>query len=170
METVTFRNSDDVCAEAERLFGEQREILARLISGADIQHIGGTAVPGLLTKGDLDINVRVSQNDFLADVEILRKNYVINQPENWTNAFASFKDDTSFALPLGIQVTVIGSPDDHFVKHRDALRNNPALVEEFNKLKRTFDGKSMASYREAKDKFLKSIPTETPARPAGGPR
>lgn len=162
MEIVTFKNNDEVREEAEQLFSKEREKILRLIPDADIQHIGGTAVPGLLTKGDLDINVRVNKGDFIAAVEILRKHYEINQPEHWTDAFASFKDDTSYVLTLGIQVTVIGSSDDHFVKHRDALRSDPALVEEFNKLKRAFDGKDMESYRKAKGEFLKTLPTEPP--------
>ncbi len=162
METVTFKESDEIRERAEQLFAEQKEKLSRLIPGADIQHIGGTAVPGLLTKGDIDINVRVREEDFSGAVRILKEHYSINQPENWTNTFASFKDDTSFALPLGIQVTVTDSSDDYFLEHRDALLSNPALVEEFNELKRKFGGKDMDSYRSAKGQFLKNISTETP--------
>ncbi|MDP3727615.1 MAG: GrpB family protein [bacterium] len=157
MEMVTFKKSDEVRERAEQLFAEQKERLVRLIPSADIQHIGGTAVPGLLTKGDLDLNVRVSKEIFAPTVEKLKELYTINQPANWTNTFASFKDDTSFVLPLGVQVTVLGSLDDHFVKHRDALLNNPALVMEFNELKKKFDGKDMANYRSAKAEFLKRV-------------
>lgn len=157
METVTFRRSDKIQEQAEQLFIEQKEKLVHLIPGADVQHIGGTAVPGLLTKGDLDINVRVDKETFPLAVEALRKLYVVNQPENWTDAFASFKDDTSFVLPLGIQVTVVGSPEDHFIKHRDAFLRDSTLVKKFNDLKRKFDGRDMASYRSAKAKFLEEI-------------
>lgn len=156
METVTIRPNTDFKEKADILFEEQKEKLLQLLPFADIQHIGATAVPGLLTKGDLDINVRVKQNEFEVAVNELKRLYEINQPNNWTDSFASFKDDST-DLPLGVQLTVIDSNGDHFIKHREVLKNNPNLVEELNKIKQKFDGGEMESYREAKARFLKSL-------------
>ncbi len=117
---------------------------------ADIQHIGSTAIPDSLTKGDLDVNVRVAKENFTVSVDTLKKMYEINQPHNWTPTYASFKDDTGLSMPFGIQLTVIGSPDDVFISQRDILLNRPDLVEKLNKLKVQFEGKSMDEYRKAK--------------------
>ena len=154
METVTFKKSDDFKEKAEKLFEGQKEKLTHNLLFADIQHVGGTSVSGLLTKGDLDLNVRVSAERFDETVECLKSMYKINQPENWTDTYASFKDDDSYALPLGIQVTVIDSSEDYFVKHRQALLSDPDLIERFNEVKVKFEGKNMGDYRNAKSRFL----------------
>ncbi len=132
-------------------------VLRRLsFPDAQIEHIGGTSVPGSLTKGDLDINIRVRPEDFGRTTETLKKLYEINQPDNWTSGFASFKDD---GRNLGVQLTVIGSPDDHFVPQRDYLNNHPEKVLEFNKLKEKFEGKSMEDYRKEKGEFFENLYT-----------
>ncbi len=153
MDTVHFRPSEEFAETAHQLFGEQRSFLQAQFPYADIQHIGGTSVPGLLTKGDVDINVRVSKEQFIDVVAALKKGYEINQPENWSGSYASFKDDSK---NLGVQVTVIGSDKDFFVSHRDALRHDPKLVVLLNELKSAFEGKSMDEYRAAKGAFLEA--------------
>ena len=106
MEVVHFEKSEYFRLKADELFNEQRRILQTKLPFADIQHVGGTVIPGLLTKGDLDINVRVQSEDFEGAVELLKELYEINQPENWSDVYASFKNDDSYILPLGIQVSV----------------------------------------------------------------
>ena len=79
-EIVHFRPSSECKDTADRLFAEIQEKLTVLLPFADIQHIGATAVLGLLTKGDLDINVRVQSNTFDSAVDALKKLFEINQP------------------------------------------------------------------------------------------
>lgn len=152
MDTVSFKPSEEFKEKADKLFEEQKNILQTRFPFADIQHIGGTSVPNLLTKGDLDINVRVSAADFSKVSEELKNLYEINQPENWSNIYASFKVDSK---DLGVQVTVIGSAKDFFVVHRDELRKSPELVKQLNELKARFEGKDMSEYRTAKGQFLR---------------
>ena len=154
MEIVHFIKTEDSGAKIEVLFASEKQKLSKLLPTADIQHIGGTSVPGSISKGDLDINVRVTPKDFQRATEILTKLYQINQPHNWTAGFASFKDDTR---DLGIQVTAIGSPDDYFVAQRDYLRAHPDKVTELNTLKEKFEGKSMDEYRKAKGIFFEKL-------------
>ena len=49
---------------------------------------------------------------------------------------------------------MIDSSDDEFIKHREALLHNPGLVQMFNELKKSFEGKEMTEYRKAKGDFL----------------
>ena len=159
METVTFKKSQNFKKQTDRLFSEQKQRILKVVPIADIQHVGGTSVPDLLTKGDLDINVRVNQADFRDAHGELEKIYDINQPKNWTDTFESFKDDDSFELPVGVQLTQIDSDDDDFVKHRDRLLRDRNLMNRFNRLKMDFEGKDMESYREAKAEFFKEFDT-----------
>ena len=154
MELVTFKKSENFKEKADELFeSKKQEFLARL-PFADIQHVGGTAIPKLLTKGDMDINIRIPAENFAETVKYLKGVYSVNQQDNWTDTFASFKDDDSYNLPLGIQLTVVDSQEDYFVKHRQALLNDTDLVKRFNEIKISFEGKDMNAYRKAKSKFL----------------
>ena len=56
--------------------------------------------------------------------------YDINQPDNWTDTYASFKND---GADLGIQLTIIDGDGDFFVKQRDALAASPEKIDELNK-------------------------------------
>ena len=50
----------------EPAFEAEREKIRRLAPRAEVLHTGGTAVPEALTRGDLDIHVRVPGGDFPA--------------------------------------------------------------------------------------------------------
>ena len=157
MERVTFINSDDVKEKADTIFSEQRNRILKILPMSEVHHVGGTAVPDSLTKGDIDINVRVKSNEFTGAVEKLKDLYAVAQPNNWTDAFASFKDDDSFKLPLGVQLTIIDSPLDHFVKRTKILTQNSKLSREYDDLKRKYEGKDMGDYRAAKHSFLETL-------------
>lgn len=153
-EKVFFVNEQDVKDKINSLFISEKEKLQKLLPHSQIEHIGGTSIKGSVTKGDLDINVRVAKEDLSLSVEILKKIYEINQPKNWTENYTSFKDDSR---DLGIQLTVLDSQDDVFVRQRDFLNSNPEKVSELNKIKMSFDGKNMTDYRKEKGKFFESI-------------
>ena len=151
---VSFINEKDIREKIENLFQSEKEKLQKLLSNSQIEHIGGTSIVHSITKGDLDINIRVSKENFKDSIEILKKIYNINQPNNWTENFASFKDDS---IDLGIQLTVIDSADDHFIKQRDFLNSNPEKVLELNKIKLSFEGQDMDDYRKEKGKFFETL-------------
>ena len=67
-------------------------ILEELLPNGQIEHIGATSMPDGITKGDVDINIRVSPNEFPRTVETLRGLFPVAQPDNWTESFASFSD------------------------------------------------------------------------------
>src|SRR5690625_7429595 len=105
MERVNFYKQANFKQAAEKTFILQRELIQELIPNADIQHVGSSAIPNSLTKGDLDIQVRVSAKSFLPAVEALSELYDLNEGSVKTNEFRAFKDDT-IVPPLGVQLTV----------------------------------------------------------------
>ncbi|WP_264073582.1 GrpB family protein [Rhodopseudomonas palustris] len=138
----------------ERLFASvKQQLIAVLPNTSEILHIGATSVPGCLTKGDLDIVVRVERKDFHATEAALAARYARNSGSVRTNEFAAFEDDAC-TPHLGIQLTVKGGEFDVFHQFAAALRADPALVERYNELKRAHDGQPMDRYRAAKDAFV----------------
>jgi GrpB-like predicted nucleotidyltransferase (UPF0157 family) len=131
--------------------------LRQLAPGADIQHIGATAVRGALTKGDVDLVVRTSAHEFPAVVELLRERFDVKQPENWNSDFASFGVDDRFELPVGVQVVVTDSHSDVFASIRDYLRSNRQALADYNDLKRRHANDDLDGYWRAKDKFFERL-------------
>ena len=156
MATVHFEMSQTFQPAAAEIVNEVAAVVRPIAPDADVQDIGGTAIPGLLTKGDVDVNVRVSTGDFARLVEFLQLHFEINQPDNWTSGFASFADDTHYALPVGVQATVIDHLDDVFVGQRDRLASQPDLITRYNELKARYEGSEMEEYRTAKWAFIEA--------------
>lgn len=142
---------------AERLFAETALRLRSLLpASARVRHIGSTAIPGCLTKGDLDIVIRVEQQDFAQADEILASRFRRNTGSARTASFSAF-EDSDVTPCLGIQLTLIDGPHDDFHVFAEALRRDAELVARYNDLKRTFDGRPMDDYRAAKDKFIAEV-------------
>lgn len=136
-----------------RIAAELRALCPR----AEFHHVGATAIPGSLTKGDVDVILRVEASEFSSAVEKLRRRFAINQPENWTECFASFADDASYPFPLGVQLVVKDSRSDFFLFLVDYFRANPEQLEEYNRLKQEFARRGTEAYRNAKERFLTPI-------------
>lgn len=160
MERVQFADEMQFRAAAEQLFAEQKARILNVLPSADIQHVGSTAVPGSLTKGDLDIQVRVAEADFKKAVAVLSELYQLNDGSIQTDSFRAFQQET-LTPPLGVQLTVIGSEFDFFWKFRELMLAHPHYVVLYNQLKRYFQGNDHDAYRIAKHDFFKKL-METP--------
>ena len=158
MAVVRIRRADDVHDLAEAAVDAHRKIVLELVPGAAVEHVGATAVPGALTKGDVDVLVRVGEAEVPAAVEALSRQYAIHQPHNWTPTLASFTDPDAADLPVGIQLVVRGSDADKFFgPFRDALISSDTLLAEYNELKRGLDGLEYELYTERKGRFIERV-------------
>lgn len=133
-----------------------KELGPALPPSCELHHVGASAVPGCLTKGDLDINVRVDPGEFAATDAILARRFERNPGSVRDEQFSAFVCEDR-ELPIGIQLSARGGTYDIFVPFVVALRNEQALVKRYNALKRRFQGRSMAEYREAKSRFIQDV-------------
>ena len=156
METVTFIPESAVRLQVAEAFALREAQLTHWLPFAEIEHIGSTAVPGALTKGDLDVLVRVENGEFRVAEEALAGLFVRNDGTPRTETFASFKDEAANP-PLGIQLVVRGSEWDLFSRFRDALNRDSRLVAEYNQLKERFQNASMDEYRSGKEQFIERV-------------
>lgn len=156
MEIVQFLKTDEMSELAEKSFDQHRKRILEVVPEADIQHVGSTAVPGSLTKGDLDIQVRVKPEEFIAAIEALSALYELNEGSTQTDSFRAFKDDHALP-PLGVQLTVYNSELDIFWKLREVLLANEQFRIEYDQLKEHYNGGEMAKYRDAKNEFFQRL-------------
>jgi GrpB-like predicted nucleotidyltransferase (UPF0157 family) len=160
MEQVNFFDNSLFYEKVKKTFYLHKKLIKERLPEADVQHVGSTAVPNCLTKGDLDIQVRVTTEQFQMAVQTLSALYELNEGSVKTDSFRAFKDDSTIP-PLGVQLNVINSEFDFFWKFRDVLLINDKYRKEYDDLKRNYEGKEMDEYREAKNEFFQRI-IETP--------
>jgi len=153
---IELRPLEDLASDLESALAALRRELAVVAPGVEIEHIGATSMPDGLTKGDVDVNLRVDHDRFDQVVVALSARFDIAQPQNWTGTFASFSE-TRRGIPLGIQVTVTGSDDDFLVELRDRLRADPDLRHEYDEIKRENAGAGRDAYWRAKNDFLRRV-------------
>lgn len=150
-------DADAARQAAASLFERVRARLAVILpAAAEVLHIGATAIPGCLTKGDLDIVVRVDPADFAAAEAGLAAAFDRNTGSIRTDAFAAF-EDAGCRPPLGIQLTTKTSALDVFHRFAEALRADPALVARYNALKQAHNNRPMTRYRAEKDAFVSAV-------------
>jgi GrpB-like predicted nucleotidyltransferase (UPF0157 family) len=133
-------------------FRRWSRVIAAVLPGVDVQHVGATAVSGSLTKGDLDINVRVPSERFAEADRVLSELMLRNEGSTCTPTFSAF-EAAGESPNVGVQLCTIGSEDDFFVWQREKLRADESLRREYDAMKRAFHGRSHDEYREAKAKF-----------------
>ena len=153
---MELRDVAEVAQQADQVVERFRRDTAGSLRGAEVHHIGATSMPFGRTKGDVDVNLRVDTRDFADVAAALRESYDVAQPENWTPEFASFSTDR-YPLPFGIQVTVIGSPNDHLLAMRDRMRADPELLRRYDECKVEAASAGPTGYWEAKNAFLQAV-------------
>ncbi len=139
-----------------RLFQRVQAQLQTVLPNADVQHVGSTAIPGSLTKGDLDVQVRVPDTEYAAAKAKLSELYSVNAGGFVADDATSFEDYTT-QPPLGIHLTVVGGSADIQWRFRDLLVASPTLRKQYDELKRRFEGGSMEKYRDAKADFVSRV-------------
>lgn len=142
-----------------------RRLLHKLYR-ADVQHVGSSAVPGSLTKGDLDLCVRVPERDLeLAYSEIARILGCAGTVISGT--LQQFSTDIA-GIPVGVQLVLKDGPEDFFVHFRDLLREDDELRESYESLKHRYEGKRHTDYRAEKAYFIQRILQMQPPPSAKG--
>lgn len=91
-----FKKSEFFKSSSNKKFIAVKNKITEIAPWAEVKLIGGTAIPGALTKGDVDLLVRVHKNKFLKTKSLLKEMFEENNQEFWNNEFAIFKDITSF--------------------------------------------------------------------------
>jgi GrpB-like predicted nucleotidyltransferase (UPF0157 family) len=142
---------------AEQVFDEVRQQLSAALPDARVDHVGSSAIPGAISKGDIDICVAVRADRFEAGLQVLA-GLGYHEAENTlrTPQLCMLKSRRC-DIDLALQLIEAGSRFEFFLRFRDALRAAPSLVTEYNELKTAHGPQGAPAYREAKDGFIRRV-------------
>ncbi len=159
-------SSDSLAPVLRTYLPEITTCLSALVPEGEVHHVGPTALPGALTKGDVDVLLRVDAEDFPRAIDALRKRFAVMQPQNWTAVFASFGDETTYPFPLGVQVVIKDSEADFLLYLHDYFTADAAHLAAYNRVKTEALTRGCDDdYWQAKNRFLSEILERRPQRP-----
>ena len=142
---------------ADKIFSAMQRQLSSVLPHACIEHVGSSAIPGAISKGDIDVCVAVDRDQFDSALSTLRRlNYTEKVDTLRTEQLCMFEAPRT-DVDLAIQLIEQGSKFEFFVIFRDTLRGNPALVQEYNAVKSSTISSGHDAYREAKSAFIQRI-------------
>lgn len=152
---MKFYSPSQYQALCDNWFQRYRKRVRVLLPEAVVEHIGSSAIPGAISKGDLDVYVGVNPQELESATRLLctlgfsEKQNTLRTPE--LCMLESKTEDVAF------QIVAIGSQYDCFLHFRDRLRSCPDLVERYNRLKRSCEGYEQEDYRRIKSEFIEEV-------------
>jgi GrpB-like predicted nucleotidyltransferase (UPF0157 family) len=146
--------SDVFADDAAVAFAEHARRIHERLPGVEVRHTGGTSIPGVLTTGDVDLQVRVEKGEFETARDVLCELYEPHHADVWHSEGAFFSSPGS-QPPVEIALTAIGSLDDlHHGEAWDRIAADALLVERYNALKREHEAGPVDDYNAAKRAFF----------------
>ncbi|OCY48407.1 GrpB family protein [Acinetobacter pittii] len=141
------------CAQ---LFNSYQKDISTLLPFAQIEHIGSSAIPNAISKGDLDIYIEVMSEQFEFAIEQLKTlNFIEKQNTLRTHELCMLEslndDDVAF------QIVVSGSIFTFFLAFKNKLIDSPTLVNEYNQLKLQCSHLDPDQYRTIKSDFINRV-------------
>jgi GrpB-like predicted nucleotidyltransferase (UPF0157 family) len=142
------------------LFEEERERLRPLLAGAEIHHIGSTAIPGMPAKPVIDIMALVEDLDAPV-ARLVEHGY--DYPEDFN---ASLRGRRWLCRPSAahrthhLHLVDERAELDRRLRFRDRLRADPALAGEYAQLKRDLARRfrdDREAYTDAKRAFVERV-------------
>jgi len=150
-------------SDAAAWFSEVAAHVEAGLPGADVEHVGSTAVPGCLTKGDLDVLVRVPSEAFLSSMEVLDGLLARSPRNDPTDDYVEY-DYVGRGFSASVQLAVVDAwHDRRFHGLKALLTSDPRALERYNGMKRTYEGRPMEKYRQAKALLIESLLAGTSA-------
>ncbi|MCU4360905.1 MULTISPECIES: GrpB family protein [Acinetobacter] len=139
-----------------QLFNSYQKEISTLLPFAKIEHIGSSAIPNAISKGDLDIYVEVKSDQFeFAIAQLKTLNFIEKQNTLRTHELCMLEslndDDVAF------QIVVTDSVFTFFLTFKNKLISSPTLVNEYNQLKLQCSHLDPDQYRTIKSDFINRV-------------
>ena len=154
---MEFIEQSEFLPRIEEIYMEILQKLKEIFPDSRIEHIGSSSIPGVISKGDLDIFLGVSKQDFNEAIEQLKCLGFYEKEDTLRTESLRMMSTNLYSEDVAIQVVVNGSEYEFFVDFRDKLVSNPKLVLQYNELKRGCIGMCHERYRAVKSDFIRSV-------------
>jgi uncharacterized protein len=141
------------------------EVAAWGVPGA-VNLVGALSVPGLLTKGDVDLHLCIEADVFERGVGVLAQHVTPTEEAAWSATLRVFSVPSPDDVPVGLAVTPHDSEHDRrFRLAWRRLRESGALRARYNELKHA----RPEGYEAAKSAFFDDLQGQTDSvGPLGG--
>ncbi|MFA0540266.1 GrpB family protein [Vibrio sp. 10N.222.52.B7] len=153
---MKFYPAEQYQAACHELFVRYEREIKKLIPNARIEHVGASSIPSAVSKGDLDIFVGVDLGELEDVIERLTTLGFNEKLDTLRTPELCMLESTS-SDDVALQVVANSSEFECFLRFRDKLRANPALVKQYNTLKMSCEGWSQEKYREKKADFIEYV-------------
>ncbi|MDX8275457.1 GrpB family protein [Acinetobacter pittii] len=153
---MVFLEPEQYQQRCAQLFNSYQKDISTLLPFAKIEHIGSSAIPNAISKGDLDIYIEVMSEQFEFAIEQLKTlNFIEKQNTLRTHELCMLEslnnDDVAF------QIVVTDSVFTFFLAFKNKLINSPTLVNEYNQLKLQCSHLDPDQYRTIKSDFINRV-------------
>ncbi|MEC7308962.1 GrpB family protein [Vibrio gigantis] len=153
---MKFYPAEQYQAACNELFVRYERDIKKLIPNARVEHVGASSIPSAVSKGDLDIFVGVDLGELEDVIERLTTLGFNEKLDTLRTPELCMLESTS-GDDVALQVVANGSEFECFLRFRDKLRANPALVEQYNTLKMSCEGWPQEEYRAKKSAFIDHV-------------
>ncbi|ADY81502.1 hypothetical protein BDGL_000916 [Acinetobacter pittii PHEA-2] len=153
---MVFLEPEQYQQRCAQLFNSYQKDISTLLPFAKIEHIGSSAIPNAISKGDLDIYIEVKPDQFKFAIERLKTlNFIEKQNTLRTHELCMLEslnnDDVAF------QIVVTDSIFTFFLTFKNKLISSPKLVNEYNELKLQCSHLDPDQYRTIKSDFINRV-------------
>ncbi|WPP86824.1 GrpB family protein [Acinetobacter pittii] len=153
---MVFLEPEQYQQRCAQLFNSYHKAICALLPFAKIEHIGSSAIPNAISKGDLDIYIEVIPEQFEFAIEQLKTlNFIEKQNTLRTHELCMLEslnnDDVAF------QIVVTDSVFTFFLTFKNKLISSPTLVNEYNQLKLQCSHLDPDQYRTIKSDFINRV-------------
>lgn len=147
--------SEAIAEPAAAAYTQHAERIRERLPHLEVKHTGGSSVPRVLTAGDVDLQVRVEEEEFVPAREVLEELYEPLHPHAWSDESAYFQAPGSDP-PVEVALTVKGTVDDyHHAEAWELMAADDDLRERYNDLKRAHADSDGDEYALAKREFFR---------------
>ncbi|WP_299128889.1 GrpB family protein [uncultured Vibrio sp.] len=153
---MKFYPAEQYQTACHEMFARYERDIRKLIPNARVEHVGASSIPSAVSKGDLDIFVGVELGELEDAIERLTTLGFTEKLDTLRTPELCMLESTS-GDDVALQVVANGSEFECFLRFRDKLRTNPALVQQYNTLKMSCEGWPHEEYREKKSTFIEHV-------------
>lgn len=160
---MRFLEPEEFLAKTEAIFSDLNQRLRSILPCADVEHIGSSAIKGAISKGDLDVLVRVLTSEFEDAISKIKDLGFSEKSGTLRNESLCMLVTETYNWDVAIQLIAKNSEYEDFIIFRDRLNHDPELVARYNQLKSSSRGLSADEYRQKKSAFIEMVLENEPS-------